>query len=32
MTFIAGFGIGVLVTIGVALILAGDIDNNTDFR
>jgi hypothetical protein len=32
MVFIAGFGLGVLVTIGVALILAGDIDNNTDFR
>ena len=32
MVFIAGFGLGVLVTIGVALILAGDIDNNTDLR
>jgi ABC-type tungstate transport system substrate-binding protein len=32
MTFIAGFGLGVLVTIGVSLILGGDIDNNTDFR
>jgi len=32
MIFIAGFGIGVLVTIGVAFIFAGDIDNNTDFR
>ena len=32
MTFIAGFGLGILVTIGVALIVSGDIDNNTDFR
>jgi ABC-type tungstate transport system substrate-binding protein len=32
MVFIAGFGLGVLATIGAALILAGDIDNNTDFR
>jgi hypothetical protein len=32
MIFIAGFGLGVLATISVALILAGDIDNNTDFR
>jgi ABC-type tungstate transport system substrate-binding protein len=32
MVFIAGFGLGILVTIGVALIVSGDIDNNTDFR
>ena len=32
MIFIAGFGLGVIATIGVALILSGDIDNNTDFR
>jgi hypothetical protein len=37
MTFIAGFGLGVLVTIGFALLsVASDgddaIDNNTDFR
>jgi ABC-type tungstate transport system substrate-binding protein len=32
MFFIAGFGLGILVTIGVALIVSGDIDNNTDFR
>ena len=32
MIFIAGFGLGVLVTIGAVLIFAGDIDNNTDFR
>jgi ABC-type tungstate transport system substrate-binding protein len=32
MIFIAGFGLGILVTIGVALIVSGDIDNNTDFR
>jgi hypothetical protein len=31
---IFGLGVlsGILVTIGVAFILAGDIDNNTDFR
>jgi hypothetical protein len=32
MIFIAGFGLGVLAMIGAALIFAGDIDNNTDFR
>ena len=32
MVFLAGFGLGVLATIGVALILAGDIDNDKDFR
>ena len=32
MVFIAGFGLGILLTIGVAFIVAGDIDNNTDFR
>jgi ABC-type tungstate transport system substrate-binding protein len=32
MVFIAGFGLGILVAIGVALIVSGDIDNNTDFR
>jgi hypothetical protein len=37
MVFIAGFGLGVLVTIGFALLsVASDqddmIDNNTDFR
>jgi hypothetical protein len=32
MVFIAGFGLGVLSIIGIALVLAGDIDNNNDFR
>jgi hypothetical protein len=32
MTFIAGLGLGILLTIGVALVVGSDIDNNTDFR
>jgi hypothetical protein len=32
MTFAFGILTGILVTIGVALIVSGDIDNNTDFR
>ena len=32
MVFIAGLGLGILVTIGVAFIVSSDIDNNTDFR
>ena len=32
MTFIAGLGLGILLTIVVALVVGNDIDNNTDFR
>lgn len=32
MTFIAGLGLGIPLTIGVALVVGNDIDNNTDFR
>jgi ABC-type tungstate transport system substrate-binding protein len=32
MIFIAGFGLGVLATVGIALVFGGDIDNHTDFR
>ena len=32
MTFIAVLGLGILLTIGVALVVGNDIDNNTDFR
>lgn len=28
MTFILGMGVGILLTIGVSLIVANDIDNN----
>ena len=30
MTFIAGFALGAITIIGVALILASDLDNNDD--
>jgi len=32
MVFALGVLSGILVTIGVALVVSGDIDNNTDFR
>ena len=32
MTFIAVLGLGILLTIGVALVVGNDIDNNNDFR
>jgi hypothetical protein len=32
MTFAFGVLTGILVTVGVALVVSNDIDNNTDFR